>query len=179
MLRTHPWLNRLRALLGSSKARFALGEALASHDSHAAAFPFFARAAAAGLRQAQYRLGRSYLLGLGVPPSIGEALRWLRRSAEAGETAAQTQLAALALQGVSDDGAAGLFHDGSQEAVSDYETAERWCRKAVAAGSAEAKVLLGFILTAGPESRRARRRANRCIAKRHKPDGRAANSAWQ
>jgi TPR repeat protein len=154
MYRSHSWLNTLRAAFGSSTARFALAETLASHDAHTAAFRQFARAARARLPRAQYRLGRSYLLGLGVPPSIGEALRWLRRSAEAGDTAAQTQLAALALQGVSDNGAAGLFHDGSQEATSDYETAERWCRKAVAAGSIEAKALLGFILTVGPESLR-------------------------
>jgi TPR repeat protein len=151
------WLNRMRAILGAPTARFALAEALASRDAHAAAFPLFVQAAQAGLPQAQYRLGRSYLLGLGVPPSIGEALRWLRRAAEAGETAAQTQLAALVLQGVSDKGAPGLFDDGCQEADfagRDYEGAERWCRQAVAAGSAEAKALLGFILTAGPEDRR-------------------------
>jgi hypothetical protein len=148
---SHPWLNRLRAAIGSSTARFALADALASSDAHTAAFPHFAKAAQAGLRQAQYRLGRAYLLGLGVPPSIGEALRWLRRAAQAGDTQAQTQLAALALQGASDNGAAGLFHDGTQEPMSDYETAEHWCRKAVAAGSSEAKALLAFILTAGPD----------------------------
>ena len=145
------WLNRLCAAFGSPTARFAVGNSLASHDAHIAAFPYFAKAARTGLPRAQYRLGRAYLLGLGVPPSIGEALRWLRRAAEAGDTAAQTQLAALALQGVSDNGAAGLFHDGTQEPQSDYDEAEHWCRKAVAAGSAEAKALLGFILTAGPD----------------------------
>lgn len=153
----HPWLNRVLATLGAPTARFALAETLADRDAHTAAFPLFVQAARAGLRQAQYRLGRSYLLGLGVPPSIGEALRWLRRAAEAGETAAQTQLAALALQGVADNGAAGLFHDACRETEfpgSDYEGAAHWCRQAVAAGSAEAKALLAFILTAGPEDQR-------------------------
>ena len=153
------WLNRILAILGAPTARFALAEALASRDAHAAAFPLFVQAAQAGLRQAQYRLGRSYLLGLGVPPSIGEALRWLRRAAEAGETAAQTQLAALALQGVSDNGGRRSVRRcrcrrTADFAGRDYEAAEHWCRQAVAAGSAEAKALLGFILTAGPEDRR-------------------------
>ena len=109
MSEPHPWLNRVCAVLGVPHARFAQADALANRDAHAAAFPLFVQAAQAGLRQAQYRVGRSYLMGLGVPPSIGEALRWLRRAAEAGDTAAQTQLGALALQGVSDKGPQGLF----------------------------------------------------------------------
>jgi hypothetical protein len=153
----HRWLNSIFAALGVSSARFVRAETLASRGAHAAAFPLFVQAARGGLRQAQYRLGRSYLLGLGVPPSIGEALRWLRRAAEAGETAAQTQLAALALQGVSENGGSGLFHDAGGDADTrcvDYQGAEHWCRQAVASGSAEAKTLLGFILTAGPEDHR-------------------------
>ena len=148
----HPWLNNFLAVLGVPSARFARAEMLASRNSHASAFPLFAQAARAGRRHAQYRLGRCYLLGLGVPRSIGEALRWLLRAAEAGETAAQTQLASLALQGVREHGTTGLFDDVCHEA--DFERAEYWCRKAVASGSAEAKTLLGFILTAGPEDRR-------------------------
>jgi TPR repeat protein len=153
----HPWLDSVLAVFGVPSARFARAEALASREAHAAAFPLFVQAARGGLREAQYRLGRSYLLGLGVPPSIGEALRWLRRAAEAGETAAQTQLAALALQGFSDNGASGLFHNVGRDidfGHVDYKSAEHWCRQAVAAGSAEAKTLLGFILTAGPEDHR-------------------------
>jgi TPR repeat protein len=157
MSEPHPWLNRVYAVLGVPHARFAQADALANRDAHAAAFPLFVQAAQAGLRQAQYRVGRSYLMGLGVPPSIGEALRWLRRAAEAGETAAQTQLGALALQGVSDKGTQGLFRRACQEFDSirpDYKEAAHWCRLAAAAGSAEAKTLLGFIMTAGPEDYR-------------------------
>jgi TPR repeat protein len=159
MSEPYPWLMRVRAALGVPSARFAMAEALADRDAHTAAFPLFVQAARAGLRQAQYRVGRSYLLGLGVPPSISEALRWLRRAAEAGETAAQTQLGALALQGVSDTGVNGLFGSAYQDTDlpgPDYERAAYWCRQAAAAGSAEAKTLLGFILTAGPEDYRDR-----------------------
>jgi hypothetical protein len=148
----HPMLNRLLALFGVPAACLARAETLASHEAHRAAFSLFVRAAHAGLAQAEYRVGRSYLLGLGVPRSTGEALRWLRRSADAGDAAAQTQLGALALQGVIDVADRGLFDDPGRPA--DFERAEFWCRKAVAGGSAEAKALLAFILTVGPEDRR-------------------------
>jgi TPR repeat protein len=147
-----PWSIIIRALLGVPSACFARAVMLASHDAHGAAFPWFVKAARAGLPQAKYRLGCCYLRGLGVPLSVVEALRWLVRAAEAGETAAQTQLASLALQGVCDHRPTGLFDVASQEA--DFERAEHWCRRAVASGSAEAKALLGFILTTGPEDRR-------------------------
>jgi TPR repeat protein len=148
----HLWLTLMLTLFGKPAARLVHAKALASRDAHLHAFPLFARAARAGLPEACYRLGRCYLLGLGVPPGIGEALRWMRRAAEAGEVVAQTQLGALALQGVTDRGHGGLFDNGCSEP--DYDRAEHWCRLAVAAGSAEAKALLAFILTAGPADRR-------------------------
>lgn len=141
-------MHRICAIAGAPAARLAMAEGFAGRDAHASAFPLFAQAAQAGLSRAQYFLGRCYLLGLGVPPSAVEALRWLRRSAEAGEAAAQTQLGALALQGVSDRQELGLF--GDLRLTPDFGRAEYWCRKAVTAGSAEAKALLGFILTEGP-----------------------------
>jgi uncharacterized protein len=147
-----PWLNRMLAIVGTPSAVFARAETLAGRELHAPAFALFAQAANAGLPHAQYRLGRCYLLGLGVPLSVGEGLRWLRRAAEAGEVAAQTQIGALALQGVTDREAVGLFAPACQEP--DFERAEYWCRKAAAAGSEEAKALLAFVLTAGPEERR-------------------------
>ena len=51
------WLNHMLAILGAPTARFAVAEALASRDAHAAAFPLFVQAAQAGLPPAQYRLG--------------------------------------------------------------------------------------------------------------------------
>lgn len=132
--------------------RFARAEALACRGAHTAAFTLFAAAARAGLPRAQYRLGCCYLKGLGVPSSVGDASRWLVRAAEAGDVDAQTQLAALALQGVSFLTSAGLFNQPAHEV--DFKAAERWSRQAAVAGSAEAKALLGFILTAGPIDRR-------------------------
>jgi hypothetical protein len=145
-------LDRVLATLGATGALYAVADTLADRDDHGRAFPLFAEAAQSGLPQAQYRLGRCYLKGLGVPPSLGEALRWFRRAADAGDAAAQTQLAELALQGIGDQPPSGLFDDPCL--VSDFERAEHWCREAVAGGSAEAKALLAFILTDGPMERR-------------------------
>jgi TPR repeat protein len=152
MTDTYKWLHQLLGILGVLKAPLARAEALAGQADHGAAFPLFVRAAKAGLPRAWYRLGQCYLMGLGVPPSVGDALRWLGRAAEAGEVPAQTQLAALALQGVTGFGNTGLFD--KQVGAPDFAGAEYWSRKAVAAGSAEAKALLGFVLTAGPVERR-------------------------
>jgi TPR repeat protein len=144
--------DRVRATLGAPDALYAVADMFAGRGAHVRAFPLFVEAAQAGFHQAQYRLGRCYLQGLGAPVSLGEALRWFRRAADAGEVAAQTQLAELALQGVSDCPPSGLFDDPC--VGSDFDRAEHWCREAVAAGSAEAKALLAFILTDGPEERR-------------------------
>ena len=45
------------------------------------AFPLLARAAKAGLPEAEYRVARCYLEGVGVPPSRAEGSRWLQRAA--------------------------------------------------------------------------------------------------
>jgi uncharacterized protein len=145
-------LDRLKATLGAPGALYAVADTFADREAHARAFPLFMEAAQSGLPRAQYRLGRCYLKGLGVPPSLGEALRWFRRAADAGDAAAQTQLAELALQGIGDQPPSGLFDDPCL--ASDFDRAERWCREAVAGGSAEAKALLAFILTDGPAERR-------------------------
>ena len=137
---------RIRAWLGSPHAMFELAVERAGRNLDIPAFGLFAKAARFGLPAAQYRTGRCYLLGLGVPPSINEALRWLARAASNGNIAAQTQLGSLALQGVVGlDAAPKLFDHAPGEP--DYHTASHWCRQA---GSPEAKAMLAFILTAGP-----------------------------
>jgi TPR repeat protein len=155
MLFTHKCLYPILALLGQRRASLAYGNALARRDDHVSAVAQFARAARAGLREAQYQLGRCYLNGQGVPPSLPNALCWLTRAAEAGEPAAQAELASLALRGVTAQGFVPLF-DGSrtQTGQPDFHHAAYWGRRAAAGGSAEAKALLGLILTAGPAALR-------------------------
>jgi len=143
------WLNRMLAVPGVPAACLVRAKVLAGRGDEFGAFRLFARAARAGLPEACYRLGRCYLLNLGVPPAINEALRWLGRAAESGDAAARTQLGSLALQGVTDRDPGALFD--APGSGPDYDRAEHWCRLA---GTAEAKALLAFILTEGPAARR-------------------------
>ena len=64
------------------------------------AFPLLTRAARAGIAEAEYRVGRCYLEGAGVPPSRAEGARWLERAANQGYVEAQAQLATLAIHGL-------------------------------------------------------------------------------
>jgi TPR repeat protein len=63
------------------------------------AFPLLARAARAGIAEAEYRMGRCYLEATGVPPSRVQGVRWLERAANQGYVEAQAQLATLSIQG--------------------------------------------------------------------------------
>lgn len=116
----------------------------------------FTRAARDGWPEAQFRLGRCYLLGLGVPSCPDAALRWLTRAADGGDVEAQTMLAVLALQGISLGAEAGLLEAARRYAgrPPDYHAALKWGEQAAAGGSAEARALVGYILTAGPNEMR-------------------------
>jgi TPR repeat protein len=72
---------------------------LADEGQGAQAFPLLARAARAGIAEGEYRVGRCYLEGSGVPASRAEGMYWLRRAATKGHTEAQWQLAVLYLRG--------------------------------------------------------------------------------
>ena len=114
---------------------------------------------APGIAEAEYRVGRCYLEGTGVPPSRTEGARWLERAANQGYVEAQAQLAdpgdPRADRGV---GAAGLGAPGCsppprrQRRTS--RPASRWARKAAEGGSADGQAVLGYILTSGPEPMR-------------------------
>jgi hypothetical protein len=150
------FLNHLRggllAVLGRPATQLARARELAAQGAHQAAFPLFVKAAKADLPAASYELGRVYLLGHGVPRCLTGAVRWLTRAATAGEVCAQTLLAGLALQGISQTTSTGLFAAGygHTNGVPNYDHALKWARHAAASGSSEAQALLGFILTTGP-----------------------------
>jgi TPR repeat protein len=120
-----------------------------------------AKAAEAGLPEAEYHIGRLYLQGSGVPYSQSEATRWLERSALHGNVEAQCLLAALLVQGLASapepsrgDGAARLFAEPATDAASatpNFDAALKWARMAAQSGSADAQALLGYVLTYGPD----------------------------
>src|SRR4051812_40046130 len=125
------------ALSPAARLRHALDESKAGRA--AAVFPVLAKAAERGDAEAQFRVGKAYLDGTGVPPSRTTAATWLERAAQAGLTEAQSTLAALYLTGAGKSTGeavgAGLFSDvdGSEP---DFDKAVRWAKLAAEAGSA-------------------------------------------
>jgi TPR repeat protein len=125
---------------------------LAARQRHRPALQLWARAARAGSAEAAYETGCAYLFGRGVPISVHEAHRWLSKAAEQGWVDAQVLLATLALTGASLAGSGGLFPSeaAAVDPKPDHAMALHWCERAVAAGSVEAKAILGSLLTCGP-----------------------------
>src|SRR5262245_28903253 len=101
------------------------------------AFRLFARAAQAGIRDAEYRVAQCYLTGSGVPRSRTEGIRWLKRSASQGCSEAQVLLSVLYLEGHAgeDDSDQALFTNDTV-LEPDFTSAERWSRMAAMAGCA-------------------------------------------
>ena len=64
------------------------------------AFALLSRAARAGVPEAEFRVGRCYLEGAGVPPSRADGVRWVERAATKGYVEAQALLATLCLHGM-------------------------------------------------------------------------------
>ena len=102
------------------------------------AFPLLSRAARAGIAEAEYRVGRCYLEGTGVPPSRSEGARWLERAANQGYVEAQAQLATLAIHGLigrSEAVPGTRLFAPTEASEPDFETSLRWARKAADGGS--------------------------------------------
>ena len=134
-----------------------LGEKLMSQGKPKEAFAQFSRAAQAGNRDGEYRVGRCYLESTGVPPNLRQATRWLEKAGQQGHIEAQVLLARLNLVESGDRSdarvAAGLFH-AAAPAKANYPEAMKWARMAADGGHADAQSLLAFILTNGPEGSR-------------------------
>jgi hypothetical protein len=144
---------RLRAVSGGPEARLLLADRLAEHGDGIKAVRHIAVAAKDGLAQAQAKLGVCYLRGLGVPACLAEARYWLEQAADGGDASAQTELASLALSGVSGPyRRAAAFPEPDIRSGPDYPLAAGLARRAAHAGSPEAKALLAAILRLAPWS---------------------------
>jgi uncharacterized protein len=152
-------LDRLMASM-SPAAALRRAVMLAEQGDAKQAFPLLTRAARAGIAEAEYRVGRCYLEGTGVPPNRAGGVRWLERAADQGYVDAQARLATLFVHGlasvanaVPEQGAnpsANLF--ATNDATDpDFDSAIKWARKAAEGGSADGQAVLGYILTSGPE----------------------------
>jgi uncharacterized protein len=139
----------------SRSARLQYGVSLMESGDAKQGFALLSDVAAAGDPEAQYRVGRAYLDGTGVPPSLEEGARWLRLAAEAGRVDARFTLATLYTIGLPEgmeEGALSLSaKDAPPKRVPDFDKALHWARLAADAGSPDAQALLGYILTVGPE----------------------------
>lgn len=141
---------RLRAASGRPEARLLLAGQLAEHGAGIEAVRHIAAAARDGYPEAQARLGVCYLRGLGVPACQSEARFWLERAADGGDASARTELASLALSGVSGPYNRGPFPERDDRKEPNYPLAADLARQAARAGSAEAKALLAAILRLAP-----------------------------
>lgn len=127
---------------------------------HVRAFDLFVRAARAGLAEAQYRVARCYLEGLGVPRSRAYGLHWLSDAAGRGSVTAQLLLAVLYLNGQAsepdEDGPdllqVSLFNDGlpGRAGPPDFQAAARWAQKAANTGSSEGEAIFAYIKMNAP-----------------------------
>ena len=88
-----------------------------------------------GNAEAQYRLGRMYEFGRGVPKDMAQALAWLRKSAAAGNANAQQELGVMYYAGD------GVPHDDAQ--------AVAWFQRAATQGNATAQYNLALMHAKG------------------------------
>jgi hypothetical protein len=141
---------RLRAVSGRPEAQLLLADELAQNGASIEAVRHIAHAAQYGLPEAQARLGLCYLRGLGVPANQAEARHWLERAAAAGDVTAQTELASLALQGISGPYQRSAFPAPDDRTEPDYRLAAELARRAANNGSADGQALLAFVLGLAP-----------------------------
>ena len=124
-----------------------------------------------GNAEAQFKLGRMYAKGEGVPQDYAQAVAWFRKAAEQGNAKGQNGLGAMygSGQGVPQDwvqavvwfrkaaeqGEAmaqcnlGVRYDNGQGVTQDYAQAAGWYRKAAEQGYAEAQFNLGVMYAKG------------------------------
>src|ERR1700677_1830866 len=140
--------------LFTAHAALRRGVRLTDKVERRAAFPLLARAARAGIAEAEFRVGRCYLEGGGVPPSRSDGVRWLEKAAAQGYVEAQALLATLCLNGLGPEQTAPVLFGAPSTAGPDFETSLYWARRAAQGGSAEGQAVMGFILGSGPEALR-------------------------
>ncbi|WP_367160461.1 tetratricopeptide repeat protein [Kozakia baliensis] len=123
-------------------------------DDPAKGFALLSALAKQNVVEAQFRVGKSYLEGLGVPPSLEDGTRWIRRAAQAGHVQAQFILATLYTigfpEGFDENSTTLLTNVAQLPKTPDFHQAAIWARKSAEAGFPDAQALLGYVLTNGP-----------------------------
>ena len=124
-------------VLASPAASLRRGIRLSERGEWSNAFKFFSRAASSGIVEAEYRVGRCYFEGAGVPASRVEATRWLKRASLHGSVDAQVFLSVLFIQGLAIDhdeqrpfGQDADLFETDAAARPDFISAKKWARMA-------------------------------------------------
>lgn len=102
----------LAGLAVPAGADFEAGMAAIERGDYEAALRELRPLAEQGHAQAQYKLGRMYRAGVGVPRDAAEAANWTRRAAEQGDALAQYDL--------------GIMYATGQGLAQDYVQAHLW-----------------------------------------------------
>lgn len=92
-------------------------------------------AAERGDANAQFGLGRKYLMGEGVPKDHTQALKWYRKAADLGDASAEAVV--------------GSFYDGGDVVAKDAAEAFKWYRKAADQGDSFGEAGLGTLYGTG------------------------------
>src|ERR1019366_4548720 len=100
--------------MGTSAGALKRARRLIEEGKRGQAFPLLAKAAEAGLPEAEFLVARCYLEGAGVPPSAVEGARWLERAGSRGYVEAQSMLAALYVHGIPGSAAPGAASQASE-----------------------------------------------------------------
>ena len=133
---------------------------LTEHGQAERAFPLLTEAARAGIAEAEFRVGRCYLEGVGVPAS--RARRPLAAARREPGLCGSPGAAGDALHSwhrprtpmVCRPAPPPICSTPTPLCQPDFVAAERWARRAADGGSADGQALLGYILTSGPENQR-------------------------
>ena len=121
--------DRLYAML-SPRGALRSGVRLIDRGNAKRGFRLVFHAAHTGIAAAEYRVGRCYLEGSGVPVSRAHGARWLERAGNRGHVEAQSLLATLYLHGLTalENGHAGTTDLFGTNATTepDFCEAEKW-----------------------------------------------------
>ncbi|HLD46068.1 MAG TPA: tetratricopeptide repeat protein, partial [bacterium] len=128
-------------LLGQSTSVWAvqgkLKEALASYEAqeYSSALAHFVTLAEEGSSEAQYHVGRMYLLGQGVGKDLKISASWYQKAANQGNAKAQNDLGVMYLRGIG--------------VPQDYKKGFEWIGQAANAGLIDAQFSMGLLYAEG------------------------------
>lgn len=143
-------------------ADYAAGSRNYAAGRFASAVYAWRQSAEQGDARSQYRLGKMYETGRGVPRDLAKAFKWYSLAADSEQPAAEVKM--------------GDFYLGGQATSADAHKAAAWYARAARQGEAKAQFRLGSLLLEGRGVKRSPKTAARWIAKAAEQDLAAAQN---